>query len=171
MATIASHHDVTSRKEMTPQTALKYAWAAYLTMLAAPFIFFLVIVWYLMNRDGLTRSELPIVNGWFISAVALIVVAGPAAFFARSRLFRPYWKGECVAPRSYLTGMVIVWAALEVGGLYSLVGAFATRSLFPNLLPALAALMMYVALWPSGRAMVCTGRGDSDDPERYEEPR
>jgi len=47
----------------------------------------------------------------------------------------------------------------------------ATNSLLPNLLPALVAFMLFLPLWPSGRAMICSQRGNSDDPETYEEPR
>jgi hypothetical protein len=171
MATIASHHgDLNPSKDLTPQGALRHAWYTYLILLATPFVVSLIAIWRL-SGEGLTRPDIPVGNFWFISAVAFVVIAGPAAFFYRSRLFRDYWKGNCVPPVAYLRGMRIVWGVLELAGLYALAGAFVTRSLLPNMLPAIVAFMMFVVLWPSGRAMVCEGRGDSDDPERYEEPR
>ncbi len=75
-----------------------------------------------------------------------------------------------MAPRQYLKGMYVVWGALEVGGLLSLFGCVMSRSLVPGILPAIAAFVMFVVLWPNGRAMTCAG-GASDDPEKYEEPR
>jgi len=68
-----------------------------------------------------------------------LVLAAPASFFIRSRIFRDYWKGQRVRPRAYLTGMFTVWGTLEIGGLLSLTGCLVSRSLLPTLLPALAA--------------------------------
>jgi hypothetical protein len=170
MAMIASHHGDLPRKEWTPQVALRYAWYAYLTMLALPFFVFLYALWSLLGRDRLPPN-VPLSNAWFVTAVAFIVLASPAAFFMRSRYFRAYYQGDCVAPRAYLKGMAIVWVTLEIGGLYALIGALASQSLLPNFLVALAPFVMFVVLWPSGRAMVANGRGASEDPERYEEPR
>lgn len=180
MASIVSHHPASSsadhsgggRAELTPQKALRRAWFTYLTMLAIPAVLFVVTLFTLAGEGyGFTRRDRSMWDVWFIGAVAFLVIAGPAAFFVRSRMFRGYWTGECVAPRAYLSGMIVVWATLELGGIISLVGALMSHSLFPYILPALVAFMMYVALWPSGRAMTCGDRGRSDDPERYEEPR
>jgi hypothetical protein len=131
-----------------------------------------------MNRglwsgdSGTTETrDLWLANRWFLWTVAYMVVVVPASFFARSRFFRGYWTGNCVAPRNYFRGMLVTWLALEVGGLLSIAGCLMTRSFAPCILPALVAFMMFVALWPAGRAMVCHDRGESDDPEKYEEPR
>lgn len=157
-------------KELTPEVALRYAWGGWLTMLACPFVLFLYVAWSLMGDQPMRRNR-PLSDVWFLASVAYMVLIVPATFFIRSRLFRAYWKGDCVAPRAYLTGMYTVWGALELGGLLSLAGCLASRSLLPSLMPAIAAFMMFVVLWPSGRAMICAGRGASDDPEHYEEPR
>jgi hypothetical protein len=172
MAMIASHHaDARPHKELTPQIALRYAWYLYLTLLTIPFFLFLYTVWSLLASSAPVNTNVPLTNGWFIGAVVYIILAAPASFFARTRFFHEYYKGGSVAPRDYLKGMSIVWIALEIGGLYALAGALATRALLPNFLVALAPLMMFVALWPSGRSMIARGRGASDDPQRYEEPR
>ena len=167
--TIATPREIGSRPDLTPQRALQYAWYIYLVLMACPFLLFLYVIWSLMGQ-GLARNTY-LSDRWFLSAVAYIVLIVPASFFARSRLFKAYWTGNCVLPRAYIKGMFITWFALEVGGILSLVGCLLSRSLLPSLLPALAAFMMFVVLWPNGRAMICKGRGASDDPERYEEPR
>lgn len=171
MASIASHsanlHPV--HKPLTPQTALRYAWYVWVTMLAIPFLLFLYVAWSLMHTPG--RGNQGLSDSWFIASVAYVVFIVPASFFIRSRFFKPYWRGECVPPRDYLKGMFTVWGALELGGILSLCGCLASESLLPSLLPALADFMLFVILWPSGRAMICDRRGASDDPERYEEPR
>jgi hypothetical protein len=162
-------HSGHSDHPLTAQQALKVAWYGYLVMLALPFLYFLFIVWSLM---GVARGHSEaILDGWFLAAVAYMVIVVPASFFVRSRFFRDYWKGQVVAPLDYLKGMYIVWVALEIGGLLSLTGCLMSRALAPSLMPAVAAFMMFCALWPSGRAMIAARRGDSDDPERYEEPR
>jgi len=173
MATIASSHSTnlpTPKNELAPEAALRYAWGVWLTMLAIPFLLFLYVVWSLMDSPGGDRNQW-LSDRWFMSSVAYVVFVVPISFFIRSRFFRPYWKGECVPPRDYLKGMFTVWGALELGGILSLAGCLASNSLIPGLLPALAAFMLFVILWPSGRAMIPHARGSSDDPERYEEPR
>ena len=167
--TVATHGKIENRAELTPGRALRYAWYVYLVLLACPFLLFLFVVWSLMDQ-GLRRN-IYLSDRWFLSAVAYMVLIVPASFFARSRFFKAYWTGDCVPPRAYIKGMFITWFALEVAGLMSLIGCLLSRSLLPSLLPALAAFMMFVVLWPNGRAMICQGRGASDDPERYEEPR
>ena len=109
---------------------------------------------------------------WFIGCVAYVVLIVPASFFLRSRFFRAYWNvGECVSPRNYFLGMVSTWVALEIAGLLSITGCLVTRTFAPCIIPAAVAFMAFVMLWPNGRAMVCRDRGESDDPEKYEEPR
>jgi hypothetical protein len=160
-----------STDDLTPQQALRNAWIGYGVMLALPFLAFLYVAAWMMRHSGVDRRDLPLANGWFIASVVYMVLVPAASFFLRSRYFRKYWKGERVSPRDYLKGMYVVWGALEIGGLLSLFGCFMSRSLLPGLLPALAAFVMYIVLWPNGRAMICSNRGASDDPEKYEEPR
>jgi hypothetical protein len=175
MATLVSSHapGQPAARELTPERALRYAWYTWLTMLAVPFVFFLYVV-HRFSQGHDARSApgtIPFSDAWFLATVAYMVVVVPAFFFVRSRYFKRYWTGECVPPRNYLTGMTLLWASLEVGGLLSMIGCLATRSLMPCLLPAIVGLVMFLTQWPNGRAMVCKGRGATDDPETYEEPR
>jgi hypothetical protein len=173
MSTIASEHreNLHTMHKLTPQRALHAAWIGYGIMLALPFLMFLYVAASLMGQDGAVRRDLPLADGWFIASVVYMVLVPAGSFFLRSRYFREYWKGQCVAPRQYLKGMYVVWVALEIGGLFSLFGCLMSRSLVPGIMPALAAFVMYIVLWPNGRAMICSDRGASDDPEKYEEPR
>jgi hypothetical protein len=171
MAMIASHSsNLPSPRSLSAQSALQYAWYVWLILLACPFLLFLYVVWTLMHSQAGGGNEW-LSDRWFLVAVAYVVFVIPASLFMRSRWFQPYWKGQSVPPYDYLKGMFTVWGALEVGGLFSLIGCLASGSLLPSLLPALAAFMLFVILWPSGRAMMSNSRGASDDPERYEEPR
>jgi hypothetical protein len=150
-------------------TAIRLAWIIWLILLAIPFLLFLNVAWTL--SAGETAAKL--VNGsqaWFLTASVYLLVVVPVSFFWRGHVFKAYWSGKTVAPGKYLFGMVSVWMALEIGGIFSLIGCKVNESLLPNLLPALVAFMFFVTLWPSGRAMVRTV-GGQEDPQFYEEPR
>jgi hypothetical protein len=45
-----------------------------------------------------------------------------------------------------------------------------TASFLPDLLPAIAAFVFLITLWPTGKMML-NHVGDSNDPQIYEEPR
>ena len=85
-------------------------------------------------------------------------------------LINPSEPGKVVSPGAYLRGMLTVWLACEIGGIIALIGCLVTRTLLPNLLPALVAFILFTPFWPSGRAMTHPV-GNDDDFEIYEEPR
>ena len=174
MATLASHreHAPHAADNWTPQQGLRYAWYAYLTMLVIPLFLFLYTVWKAEGASADGTADRDLAMRWFIGCVAYVVLIVPASFFLRSRFFRAYWNvGECVSPRNYFLGMVSTWVALEIAGLLSITGCLVTRTFAPCIIPAAVAFIAFVMLWPNGRAMVCRDRGESDDPEKYEEPR
>src|SRR5215207_8620691 len=109
MATLVSSHarDHARGADLTPRQALRYAWYIWLAMLAIPALFFLYVAWQIGDRphDAIDR---PYSNGWLIGSVLYMILAGPAAFFMRSRYFKGYWSGDCVVPRNYLIGMSIL---------------------------------------------------------------
>ena len=150
---------------------MRLAWWAWVIMLATPFFVFMATILYLLS------AEAPWVQGpgtlgftWFVVAVAYMLIVVPASFFWQSRFFRAYYVGNAVQPRAYLRGKLVVWGALEFGGIFSLVGCIVSGSLLPCLIPALVAFMFFVVLWPNGQSMR-EGMGDTDDPQAYREPR
>jgi hypothetical protein len=167
-ATSAFHES--GSEGLPPSAAMRRAWVTWLIMLVLPFILFVVAVWYTtwINSSGSSKSTLNQV--WFIIAMVYLILVVPASLFWRSHIFKAYWHGQTVSPRDYLHGMISVWVALEIGGLFSLAGCIVGANLLPCLLPALIAFMFYILLWPNGRAMSHT-TGGSDDAAIYEEPR
>jgi hypothetical protein len=107
---------------------------------------------------------------WFLASSIYLIIVVPISLFFRGRLFKAYESGHPIEPAKYLYGMLAIWTALEFGGIIGLLGCFVDHSLLPNLLPALAAFMFYVTLWPSGKSMVRT-IGNVEDASVYEEPR
>lgn len=160
---------VPSRQLLTPNGAMRQAWTWYICLLLAPFALFLAVVVVLDYRQSLIEP-VSLKSAWFLASVALTIIIGPIAFAARSRLFRPYWRGESVNPRDYLRGMLLVWFAFEIGGLFSLVGCLMSNAMAPGIMPAIANFIFFAFLWPNGHAMVRPA-GDTDDPEIYQEPR
>jgi len=154
--------------QLSVHTAIRLAWVTWIALLVVPFFLFLSVVWTLTNHESArVATQQP---SWFLASSAYLLVVVPASFFWRSRLFKCYWSGHPIPPAKYLYGMLAIWAALEFGGIISLLGCFVDRSLLPNLLPALIAFMFFVTLWPSGRSMV-TVVGNAEDASVYEEPR
>jgi hypothetical protein len=156
-----------SSGSLTVRTALRLAWVTWVVFLIIPFFLFLAIVWTLGMGEGakLHANE----DHWFLGASAYLLVVVPLSFFWRGHVFKAYWTGQTIPPMSYLYGMLTMWAALEFGGIFSMLGCFVDHALLPNLLPALVAFMFYVTLWPSGRAMV-SHMGDKEDAGKYEQP-
>jgi hypothetical protein len=150
-------------------SALRTAWWAYLVLLILPFMLF-ALVMVLHMAPGVSRRPLPGVNAWFLSTMAYLVVALPAALFYRRHLCIAYYRGELVAPQHYLAGMFTVWLTLEIGMIVAVVGCYLTASFMPGLIPAVAAFVVFITQWPTGRMMI-SRVGDSDDPEIYEMPR
>jgi len=107
---------------------------------------------------------------WFVLTLSYIALSVPVAFFWRGHLFKGYWSGQRVPPREYLIGMISIWLALSIGGLASVAGCIATRSMVPNMLPAVLAFVVYISLWPNGHSM-SRPLHDEHDPLDYEDPR
>jgi hypothetical protein len=155
---------------LSPFMALRLAWTFWILFLVAPFFLFLHVTWELSSSTAPT-TPLPMEsNHWFVASMAYLLVVVPVSFFARGHIFKAYWTGQPVTPGKYFSGMMSIWLALEIGGLFSLVGCLQSQQLLPDLLPALVAFMFFVTLWPSGRAMV-RHTGHLEDPQMYEEPR
>jgi hypothetical protein len=153
---------------MTEVTAMRAAWLIFGVLMVIPFFLIFWLVWHQLN-DSTFRFH-PGGQNWFLASMIYFAVAVPGSLFTRERLFRPYWSGKPVPPAKYLEGMVIVWLALSIGGLLCLIGCIASGTMLPNLIPGIMSLMLYLTLWPSGRAMVHP-TGNQEDPELYREPR
>jgi hypothetical protein len=170
MANVATQDGaMTPRGTLSVRTALRIAWVTWVVLLVIPFLMFLCVVWTLgIRADG---SAAPVPHHlWFMAASIYLLVGVPGSFFWRGHVFKAYWSGHTIAPGKYVVGMISVWLALEIGGIFSMAGCFVDQAMLPNLLPALVAFMFFVTLWPTGRAMV-RPVGDNEDPQIYQEPR
>ncbi len=157
-----------SDDRLTVGEALRYAWLSWLAMLIIPFVLFLVAT--IKSNSGTERAtDSHIGTIWFVAAMAILGIGVPAAFFLRSRYFKPYFEGDVVPPRAYLKGQLAIWIMTELGGIFALIGCLVSGSLIPNIVPALLAFVIFVPFRPTGRSMV-RAVGASDDHHIYEDP-
>jgi len=148
-------------------SAIRIAWVTWLTLLIIPFMVSLYLIWKFSSGETAVRRD----DGqvWFLISFLYLLAVVPMSFFWRAHLFKAYYEGNPVQPPKYLFGMISVWMALEIGGLFSLAGCLIYDSLLPGV-PALVAFMFFVTFWPGGRAMT-RKVGTSQDPEVYRSPR
>jgi hypothetical protein len=165
--TTAPAHD--DSHGLSADHALNIAWWTWFALLSLPFIIFILTIWRLVYFEDHGHDE-KLAQKWFIASMVYMMLAIPAAFFWRGRLFRGYWSGQLVQPRDYLVGMITVWASIEIGGLLALAGCLVTGTMLPNLLPALLAFMLFTPLWPNGHSMT-RALINEHDPADYEDPR
>jgi hypothetical protein len=162
------------RSGLSAKMALRVAWVAWIILLIIPFLVSMAMIWQVAieaHGAGAGAGAIggSVGHGWFLMASGYLLLAGPLSFFWRGRVFKAYATGKPVSPEKYLFGMLVIWMALEIGGLFSLAGCFVDNSPLPNLIPALVAFMFFVTFWPSGRAMA-QPTGQYDDPGIYHEP-
>jgi len=95
----------------------------------------------------------------FYVACALVLTAIPAGIFVRGQIFKRSWEGNVIKPQAYTQGNIIAWTSCEAPALVALVAMLLGETVMPNLLPAVAALVMMVLMFPNGKAML-----PADDP-------
>src|SRR4051812_38521763 len=113
---------------LTAAAALRAAWATWITLGTVPMFCFLYLVWRLADTET-PSAHADDGEMWFVIASIYLLMVVPVAFFWRSRLFATYWSGRPVRPSKYLFGMVSVWTALVLGGMFSLAGCLKYDSL------------------------------------------
>jgi hypothetical protein len=168
MIAMTENLQTTSRTDMS--RALHLAWIVWILLLLVTLA---ALVATILIVDGAAATETAPATArrwlWALAAYYLVVVI--AAFFRTGWMFRGYYSTyQPVAPRTYLTGMSLVWAALAVGAWASLAVCAFTRTLLPNILLAAVGNVMLLALWPRGNALNPPA-ADPADPGHYQEPR
>jgi hypothetical protein len=140
-----------SRSALSAPTAIRLAWACWLTFLIIPFSVAFWLIWNsAANQIPLSRSG---EGRWFFAAMGYLASVAPVAFFWREHIFKDRRVGKAISPGKYLVGMIGVWLALLTAGLFSLAGCIVVGALLPNLVPAFLSLLLFLMLWPTGRSM------------------
>src|SRR5687767_4020657 len=89
MARVATIGTGVRTQQLTAEVALRIAWISWLTMLAVPFVLFIVAVWLTqVMGDGIARPLAAESRTWFYVAVVYLVTAVPVSFFFRSHVFK-----------------------------------------------------------------------------------
>jgi len=159
-------HFARSRPTLSPEMAIRLAWACWSVFLIVPCSFVLWFIW----RAG--EDQNPLLHSgeekWFIAAMAYLVLVAPAAFFWREHISSDHRTGKHVSPGTYLVGMIAVWLALLSAGILSLSGCIVIGALVPNVVPAFLSLLLFLMLWPSGKSMMRRVR-DRNAPQLHKE--
>lgn len=163
-----SRNLVGAGESMTIATAMRRSWTTWAILLALPFFLFMGVLVRFIAFEAPVDVNLG--SGWFLGSMIFLAVGTVVAFYIRSRFFANYYRGDPVAPSDYYKGMMVPWIVFEVAGILSLIGCLATNALFPCMIPAMVACVLFTTQWPKGHAMVAPV-GDSDDPQIYTEPR
>ena len=139
------------RTSLGARRAIGRAWAWWGGLLAMPVVLLLVAA-------GLSVLEQAL--SWSVGAVLFLVLATlwlvlvlPGVLVLRSHCLRAAWRGRPLRAEAYLRGMRTVWGTLEVAALLGVLGAVASGSWLPCLLPTAIAWSALALLSPSERAM------------------
>ena len=162
-------HEIRVGGDAPAARALQLAWIIWVGLVLLSLAGMAVALFLVTSSPATAGSDVA-ASRWSWVTGGYLVIAVPAAFFWRSRLFRGYWHHEAVAPRSYLLGMSAVWLALTIGAVLGAVGCVATRTLVPNGALAAVAVVTMLTLWPKGTAMT-RPVGNPGDVGEYEEPK
>src|SRR5688572_28149545 len=124
------------------EVTLQLAWTTWIALLATPFV---VLPFALhMTPGGRGSGPQPeLAERWFLIVMVYLLVALPVVLLIRAYLFKSFWRGRGVLPRSYYIGMFAVWAVIVLAGLTAELVCVVTATLVPNILPALLALFIY----------------------------
>jgi len=93
-------------------------------------------------------AELLHVISWIALAAAV-----PMGYFIRNQTYKANWQGDVVTPGGYVTGNLLLLAMLEGAGMIALVGTLLADTIWPNLLPAILAMVAQAINFPNGKAM------------------
>lgn len=85
--------------------------------------------------------------------LAILMLGGPVAYFARLQTYKAGWRGDAVAPQAYATGNFILFAVLEAAGLAGGVLAALTPDTAPCLVAGGLALILMALNYPNGGPM------------------
>lgn len=137
---------------MTPASALKtlrLIWAALL-MGQLSFLVVIVVLW---NGGFQARGFDDTVRMMFMLSIVFLAGTITLGYFIRMQIYKSGWQGQVVSPGSYFTGNLMLLAMLEGASLFALVVTLLNGSLWPTVLPAVAAMAVQVINFPNGQAL------------------
>ncbi len=85
-------------------------------------------------------------------SITVLMVTIPLGYFLRIQAYKKAWEGNAVTPLGYFNGNVKLWLCCLMAASLSIVFFYVT-GFWPLLLIALAAFIVQVANYPTGRPM------------------
>jgi hypothetical protein len=120
-------------------------------MLLGQLIFLGVVLFQIQAASSGGLADLR--NILFVVEWAMLAMILPAGFLVRAIVFRKGTRDGVLAPAAYLTGTTMLLACCAGVAFFSLVSVLVTKELWPMILPGGVAMLIHVALFPTGRQM------------------
>ncbi|MBI1374017.1 MAG: hypothetical protein GC159_14945 [Phycisphaera sp.] len=86
-------------------------------------------------------------------AIAMVAVVAPTGLVVRTVIFKRAEINGVVPIQQYNSGCIIGWACCEGPAFFSLVAAFLTHDMLPNLWPAAIAYVALLLQFPTGKPL------------------
>jgi hypothetical protein len=134
------------RSEMPVKRALWLACVFWAIMLVLPVAFLEGLLWWL--NQGKPNWIYDETDKWCLIATGLVAIAAGVSIFGRGSFLRDYWRGHPLRPGRYLVAEVVIGVALVIAGGVSLFGFLVSDAYFPNVIPGLVALGLFVVHFP-----------------------
>ena len=137
----------TASPEQSVRT-LRIIWAA---LLLGQLVFLVIVMWLIRQPADRATITPELRRTLFIIAAAWLVMAVPLGYFIR---LKTYEKGRgsdgAVAPGSYATGNIILFALCEGVSLLAIVGILLSRQVTPFVYITLLAVAVQAVNFPTG---------------------
>ncbi|QDU32419.1 hypothetical protein KS4_04510 [Poriferisphaera corsica] len=88
-----------------------------------------------------------------IALIVIFLVTTPLTFFIRMQTYKKHWKGDRISPQAYIFATLLVVTAQQAIFLVSVAAAFITQAYLVTLVPAMLALLVQLANYPTGKPL------------------
>ncbi|MEM8736960.1 MAG: hypothetical protein AAGG38_00585 [Planctomycetota bacterium] len=95
----------------------------------------------------------PVFSASALAGFITVALTVPLAYFLRNQVYKSQWQAHAVTPRGYLTGNLVFLGLLETSGAIASATAIFEQRAWPNLIPALVVLALFLANFPHGRPL------------------
>src|SRR5690606_27539302 len=105
--------------------------------------------------DGNTSEKMNVSASQVLLGVnsVMLLICVAIGYFARMQLYKRHWHDNVVQPEGYFSGNLMLFALCEGMALLSIVNAMMAQEWYPYLLPGLAAVLVILINFPTGKPL------------------
>ena len=135
----------------SPQQSLRTLRIIWAALLMGQVVFLVIVMWLIRQPADRPAIDADLRRTLLIICAAWLVMALPIGYFIR---MKAYEKGRtpdgAVAPSSYATGNIVLFALCEGASLFAIVGILLTRHIAPFSYITLVAIAVQAVNFPTG---------------------